>query len=76
MIEADRLQEARGAFVSFLGSTEDKITVLHDFDADGVTAGVILVQALFRAGRERVGVSSRTVREARGAMPIAAGFKR
>ncbi|HJU06453.1 MAG TPA: hypothetical protein VJ692_15000 [Nitrospiraceae bacterium] len=54
MIDFERIVHARRTFESFLGSSHGKIAVLHDFDADGVTAGVILVQALFRAGREHV----------------------
>lgn len=47
---------AREEFCSFVARLEadTRITVLHDSDADGVTAGVVLHQALARAGFRRV----------------------
>lgn len=47
-----RLDAARAAFRAFLdGLARDaRVVVLHDSDADGVTAGVVLLRALERAG--------------------------
>jgi single-stranded DNA-specific DHH superfamily exonuclease len=43
---------ARAAFITFIESLDRarRVIVLHDFDADGVTAGVVLQRALERAG--------------------------
>ncbi len=47
-----RLAEARVAFRRFVDQCdrEARVVVLHDSDADGVTAGVVLQRALERAG--------------------------
>jgi len=46
------LSEARAAFASFVDALprEARLLVFHDFDADGVTAGVVLQRALERLG--------------------------
>lgn len=46
------LEEARAAFVAFVEQIERdaRVVVLHDSDADGVTAGVVLQRALERRG--------------------------
>lgn len=51
-----QLSAARQAFRLFLNSCrrEEQIVVLHDSDADGVTAGVVLQRALERSGFESV----------------------
>ncbi|HYO77933.1 MAG TPA: hypothetical protein VE010_15855 [Thermoanaerobaculia bacterium] len=43
---------ARAAFIAFVESLDRarRVLVLHDFDADGVTAGVVLQRALERDG--------------------------
>jgi single-stranded DNA-specific DHH superfamily exonuclease len=48
----DALDAARSAFAGFLVSLdgEARVVILHDFDADGVTAGVILQRTLERVG--------------------------
>ena len=43
------MTEAFAAFVDAL-RRDERVVVLHDFDADGVTAGVVLQRALERAG--------------------------
>ena len=50
------LESARDAFRTFLARIErsKRVVVLHDCDADGVTAGVVLQLALERAGFEKV----------------------
>lgn len=52
----ESLAAAREQFRSFVArlSPETRITILHDSDADGVTAGVVLQHALTRAGFTRV----------------------
>lgn len=47
-----RLGAARESFRAFLGGVgrAGRVVVLHDSDADGVTAGVVLARALERAG--------------------------
>ncbi|MEA2488875.1 MAG: hypothetical protein QOH21_667, partial [Acidobacteriota bacterium] len=52
MIAAMTPDEARAALASFLAATprEARVLVFHDFDADGVTAGVVLQRTLERAG--------------------------
>jgi single-stranded DNA-specific DHH superfamily exonuclease len=50
-VNTERLESARDAFLACIGLAEDRIVLLHDFDADGVTSGVILELALSRAGR-------------------------
>jgi len=52
-----RLAEARRAFRLFIDTharRESRIVVLHDSDADGVTAGVVLQRTLERAGYQSV----------------------
>lgn len=48
----EALDAARSAFAAFVASLDRqaRVVVLHDFDADGVTAGVVLQRALERAG--------------------------
>lgn len=50
------LEAARDAFKTFLDRIKrhQRVVVLHDSDADGVTAGVVLQLALERAGFEKV----------------------
>ena len=47
-----RLAAARAEFARFVGGLDraGRVVVLHDSDADGVTAGVVLARALERAG--------------------------
>jgi single-stranded-DNA-specific exonuclease len=44
--------EARAAFAAFLGATprDVRVLVFHDFDADGVTAAIVLQRTLERLG--------------------------
>nr|MBA3439743.1 hypothetical protein [Pyrinomonadaceae bacterium] len=51
-----QLPSARNAFHSFLDQCrrDETVVVLHDSDADGVTAGVVLQRALERNGFQDV----------------------
>lgn len=53
MMQDERLAAAQECFRAFL-SEGGSIAILHDMDADGITAGVILEQALLRSGRAAV----------------------
>ncbi|MBA2340364.1 MAG: DHH family phosphoesterase [Pyrinomonadaceae bacterium] len=52
----ERIEAARKEFASFIGAREagESIVILHDSDADGVTAGVVLQLSLQRKGFAQV----------------------
>lgn len=54
MTNEDRVAKAQHCFQAFLSYGSGPIAVLHDMDADGITAGVILEQALVRADRSGI----------------------
>lgn len=55
-VATPNLEVARNVFQTFVASIklEQPVTILHDSDADGVTAGVVLQLALTKAGYSKV----------------------
>ncbi len=64
MTNDERLSEAGQRFTQFLGPVSGRIAVLHDLDADGIAAGVILDVVFRRAGRTAVRIVTNADRSA------------